>query len=272
MNFHESDEDLSAYLDDELAPSERARVQAHLEICDECSARREVFGRAMQALSALPEVTPTTDESRAIRLAVIEARARPRTWRIVAALAGATAVIAAVGGAILLGSEETDTTTAASERTLEAAAASELDFAENSEVNGMVASLAEVKSGTGRFKVSDVGAEQSQALEAYAREEAAPASSDQSSAGAEPKAAPSATTTGVALEDCLKATLRSQPYPMMPLTARPARYKGTPSWLLVYAWTRSTEATASLDRIQIWLFDRRAAICSAENFLYYYAS
>ncbi|MBM4434797.1 MAG: zf-HC2 domain-containing protein, partial [Chloroflexi bacterium] len=33
------DSDLSAYLDGELAPADRARVGAHLDGCDRCRAR-----------------------------------------------------------------------------------------------------------------------------------------------------------------------------------------------------------------------------------------
>jgi hypothetical protein len=57
MSGHER-ERLSAYLDGELAPAERAAVAAHLDACGECQARLAELGAADEAAAALPLEAP----------------------------------------------------------------------------------------------------------------------------------------------------------------------------------------------------------------------
>ena len=52
------DPDLSAYLDGELAPAERARVAAHLAACEQCSARASELRSAASLVHALPVLRP----------------------------------------------------------------------------------------------------------------------------------------------------------------------------------------------------------------------
>ena len=57
MNGHER-ERLSAYLDGELAPAERAKVAAHLGACAECAARLAELAAVDEAAAALPAEAP----------------------------------------------------------------------------------------------------------------------------------------------------------------------------------------------------------------------
>lgn len=276
--MHETNEALSAYLDDEVDEAQRARIEVHLQMCTECSATRARLQGAAGATAALPEVTPTADESRAIRLAVIERAAKsrrfaPRAW----ALIGGVAVVAAgVAGYGLLNRGGPENVTQAG--TAEGPA---LAFLSEREVKITVESLKEVKQGAGRYTVDDVGAKQSKALASFdtsADDEAAESTTTSrttyGATSSEARTGEKQPASGIAragpeadLGDCLRIVLSSQPYPMMPVLARAATFKDAPAWLLVYAWTASTDPNAPLDRIQVWLVDRTR--CSPDAALYY---
>jgi anti-sigma factor RsiW len=53
------DTDLSAYIDGELAPIDRARVEAHLDGCDRCRARLGELRATASLISALPSARPS---------------------------------------------------------------------------------------------------------------------------------------------------------------------------------------------------------------------
>ncbi|MBI2982621.1 MAG: zf-HC2 domain-containing protein [Chloroflexi bacterium] len=53
------DTDLSAYLDGELAPADRTRVEAHLDGCDRCRARLGELRATASLIAALPEARPS---------------------------------------------------------------------------------------------------------------------------------------------------------------------------------------------------------------------
>lgn len=280
MNEHATDSDLSAYLDGELEQPARARVEDHLLRCEQCLERRGTLEQTVHAVASLPEVSPTADESRAIRLAIIESRkARPKTWRFWTAIAGSAAIVAGVtGAAILARGPGSGPTTTASEARLDLPEQTLVVLAtgDNEEIRHAVTSLPEFEGATERFRVADVGAEQSESLEAFAFAiRGASASAEKSDRSGEAAGAPARVLTPapaqlpeVPLHECLRTILLSQPYPMMPVAARPALFKGTPSWLLVYAFTRSARDDDPLDRVQVWLVDRRT--CSQEPFLHYF--
>jgi hypothetical protein len=50
---------LSAFLEDELSPAERAVVESHLAACPECSALLAGLARTQQALADFPELDPS---------------------------------------------------------------------------------------------------------------------------------------------------------------------------------------------------------------------
>ncbi len=51
-------EDLVAYLDDEVSPEVRARVDAHLTTCARCAEEVRVFARTWQVLESYQEIAP----------------------------------------------------------------------------------------------------------------------------------------------------------------------------------------------------------------------
>src|SRR6478735_6614076 len=71
---HLSDEQLSAYLDDSLAPPERALVSAHLSTCARCSEELRRLRATAFLLRSLPEPRP----ARSFQLSPDFARTR---WR-----------------------------------------------------------------------------------------------------------------------------------------------------------------------------------------------
>lgn len=272
MNVHETDEALSAHLDEEDGAADRARIESHLSLCDECSFRSQMMQQARAAVSRLAEVGPTPDESRSIRLAVIEGKKRkvlPRVW----ALAGGVAMVVAgfTVYAALHQRTPQQTTGAALSRFDEASAP--LVFGSDEEVRKAVMSMSEVTEGAARYRVSDVGTKQSGILALYGHSETpkaagAPAPAEKSAQQSSDLALDSG-ETGVRLSkgDCLAAILRSRPYAMMPVLAREVRFKSTSAWLFVYAWTSSTSARAPLDRIQVWIIS--TPDCSPDRPLYY---
>jgi anti-sigma factor RsiW len=285
MTRHEEDEAISAYLDGELGASERGRVEEHLRSCPPCAARRETLERTRAALASLPDVSPTADESRAIRLAVLEragappaAARRPLLQRLFPALAGVAVLLVGVVGFALLRPDRPSHQAAERQQGDKAAtsagagAAGPLELASGEQVRDVVLGLPEVAGARSRFTVADVGRRQQQALTSVASRYAG-TGGDKSpggepSAGIAPAAPVPASTEGSteaarapeggppevrSLQDCLASTLETQPFPLMPLLARPAVYQGEPVYLLVYAWTASTDGEARLDRLQAWL-------------------
>lgn len=72
MTAHPDPEQLSAYLDHELAADERARLGAHLGICARCQAIRSALEASMRAVAAIPPVTPTAAEAGMLRARVLD--------------------------------------------------------------------------------------------------------------------------------------------------------------------------------------------------------
>src|SRR5215469_12914525 len=59
MNCEQVEELLSAYLDDALAPEERADVAAHLSVCSQCNSILVDFRRFDALLKQLPRISPS---------------------------------------------------------------------------------------------------------------------------------------------------------------------------------------------------------------------
>lgn len=259
---HEETEALSAYIDGALEASERARVEAHLSVCPDCSDRKDAIERVVATLASIPDVSPTADESRAIRRALEEAttspRLAPRFWT--AAGAAAFLLVATLGYVFMRGGPSIDSVTEErGEGLASGAAIPPIDFQSEDEVKEVVAAQPEVTSALARYRVSDVGASQEEVVAALPEPitagEAQAETTDRSffsRAATAPTPSPTRTAS-----ECLRTILRSQPYPLMPVMARSATYRGTPAWLLVYVWTnKSDDPDARLDMLQIWLVDR----------------
>lgn len=62
MSHNSIQKQLSAYLDDQLNPESRARVEAHLDTCDECVEILSDFQQNRQSISALRHEAPPIAE------------------------------------------------------------------------------------------------------------------------------------------------------------------------------------------------------------------
>lgn len=267
MNEHATTEAISSYLDGEVGQDERAELEEHFTVCDQCTRDRHRLERAMNAVRSLPAVEPTKDEFRAIReavSAVLEGAARKPGFTRAWAIAGAVALVAVgVFGFIAssaLKSQRSDTTAS---RPLESAESQgPLAFSSPEEVRDSVLANPQVQEGVTRYRVKDIGTRQQQVLASFEQGEeedsAAPAAT---AAGQTAPAKPPAKPLGT----CLREILRGQPYPVMPILARSALFQGTPTYLLVYAFTRSSDnESARLDLVQSWVVDQAA--CTPLNY------
>lgn len=269
-------EAMSAHLDGELDQRERTTVDAHLTTCPQCAAAYSRLVALSGRLTALPAPEMTVDEHRELRQAVIRARpAKASAWGVSLrwALAGGFVLVAvaAVGFASLRNGSPGDRESPA--RT-EAAAPAEpsFNFSSGREVDRVVASLPEVAAGVNRYRPEDaLGGGGGGTGGAFRAEDSATAGSDESatpetlSAPAEADAAdrPAAgqseqqpappAFSNRAADACLERVAATQTTPMVALLAREATYRGTPAWLLVFAWSPDPNTAEPLDRWQTWL-------------------
>ncbi|MGZ4138307.1 MAG: anti-sigma factor family protein [Actinomycetota bacterium] len=96
MNMHPEPEQLSAYIDGELADDERTPLEQHLTGCSTCAATVRGLRATVADLRALPAPAPSAQDSWALRAAVNRARRRPaaryRRWTVAAGSAAAVAI------------------------------------------------------------------------------------------------------------------------------------------------------------------------------------
>ncbi|HFD39179.1 MAG TPA: hypothetical protein ENJ31_04940 [Anaerolineae bacterium] len=83
---------LSAYLDDELSPQERERVDRHLAVCADCRWNLDTLRRTVQWTRELPSVP--VPRVFTLPASVQPARQRRRGWGLAPVLQGATALVA----------------------------------------------------------------------------------------------------------------------------------------------------------------------------------
>ena len=86
---------LSAFLDCEVSPSERALVRTHLSECENCSAELESLNWTKLMIADLPEVEVPEDLHHRLRQAVLQPNPRKRAlrWALGWAMAGAGAAV-----------------------------------------------------------------------------------------------------------------------------------------------------------------------------------
>jgi anti-sigma factor RsiW len=124
------EEDLTAYVDGELAPARRAGMEAHLGGCAGCQGTEALLRRTVARMAELPESTPSPAMRREV-LAKLDALPPTLGERLRALLKPSVLVpaagLAAVAGLALY-------TAAPSEPTLEVADAGTLELAMNLEV------------------------------------------------------------------------------------------------------------------------------------------
>lgn len=79
MTTHVSEE-LTALIDGELSPEERARVEAHLSECPACEAERGLLRGALASVAALAPVEPSAQLRRNVLNAIDEEPQGARGW------------------------------------------------------------------------------------------------------------------------------------------------------------------------------------------------
>lgn len=266
MPEHIPDEDLSAYLDDEVGAQLREQIDTHLGSCPTCTQTLTELTLASRALASLPEITVGPDAHRSIRQAVLERSAsRPRRWARWA-LAGSTAALlfGAAGFALL---RQASPTVKDSEV---ATAFASRSFDSDAELREAVSKSPVVKQAVGAYKVADVGASQQDQVAALSGPQVAggaePESADDSSTAAATSLAQRSTKAGAPadLASCMRRVISTQPYPIMPIVADPVTFRGESSWLFVFAWTPFNEDERRLDRLQLWVVAR--SDCRTLNF------
>jgi anti-sigma factor RsiW len=104
MSTHPDPEQLSAYIDGELADADRDELEQHLTGCSECSATLRGLRATVADMRALPSPTPSEQDLWALRSAIAKARRTPaeRYRRWVIGAGGAAAVAAAIVGVLVL--------------------------------------------------------------------------------------------------------------------------------------------------------------------------
>ena len=86
---------LSAFLDDELVPTERAAAESHLAECVDCRGELSVAEESRQLVRSLPMLEPPPEVFQ-LPAEVVPLR-RPRLRRMVAAVAATATLIVGVG-------------------------------------------------------------------------------------------------------------------------------------------------------------------------------
>ena len=258
---HLKDESLSAFIDGEVDKSERAVIQAHLDECADCAARRVRLESVGAALASIPEVTPTPDEARALRRALLDRR--PKRWARLAPAAWAAAggsailIIGFVTFATLRGPKDRDTT-AAPERALPTAETIAIS-SENQELVDLVRGDEEIQSQVGKYRVSEVQSRQQDVLADYGAAAPAPAAAAQQESAKRDAASTTEATAAAPVERdlgyCLRAwvNLRAN---SVPITGRPASFQGQPAWLLVYAYSPTDDPNSRLDHLTVLVVRR----------------
>lgn len=102
MSCEELSEELSAYVDDELSPAERERLEAHLQGCDRCRLELQSLHTVSRLVASLPQVEPAPAFADAIKAQLRPPRRRwlrpisPFVGDLVPALAVAAVLLIAV--------------------------------------------------------------------------------------------------------------------------------------------------------------------------------
>ena len=103
MSHNRIQKQLSAYLDDQLSPKIRARVEAHLNTCDDCAEMLSDFQRNRQGIGALRHeappiaelVLPQLSDRGAVRRSFLPSMQDIRQWFFRPLMGGTFAVVSA---------------------------------------------------------------------------------------------------------------------------------------------------------------------------------
>jgi len=92
--MHLTNEQLNEYLDNEIA--NRAEIETHLDLCDECAARLSALQALFADLDSLPEVELSTDLAARFRPRPSLPAQLPRWLTLTASLQAAAALVALI--------------------------------------------------------------------------------------------------------------------------------------------------------------------------------
>jgi putative zinc finger protein len=272
--MHETNEALSAYVDGEVSPAERSRIQGHIASCPDCAARTNLLEGASASLRGLPALTPTADESRRIRQGVL-GRTRRRSFapwlrpQWVGAGVGALALVVAgiyAGTGMLRRGGDDQVTAARDNRSTQQSGAPEAVFNTVEELRSYVSADAAIRDSL-KTPPSPPAAKPAPAR---SLDEDSSGKGDAGTAPSAPAPAPAAApetaentakSFGAApaaperpAEDCLTDLLRTQGPEVRPVLTRPATWEGKPAWLLVLA--RAPSKAGEKESLQVYLVGR----------------
>jgi hypothetical protein len=275
--MHETIEALSAYLDGEVSPAERSRIQGHLDSCSDCAARTRLLEGASATLQGLPPISPTADESRAIRQGVLGRARRRRAWlqpRWVGAGAGALALVLAgiyAGSGLFRGDEGGDVT-AARERTQSVSpdAGPAPVFASPEELRAYITNDPVVRDAVRNSLTQTPPAAPAPALVPAPDDSTAEQFGDTGRSELRTGVAKTAPEAGAVpqerlAQDCLTDLLRGQGADVRSVLTRPATWEGKPAWLLVLA--QSPPEPGGKDRLLVYLLGRGDCSLLAYQFI-----
>ena len=257
-NPHVGNEELSAFIDSELDATERTMVEDHLKHCGTCRSDLESLRKANSALASLPPPKLSADASRALRQSVRDKASPGRLrfrWGAAAGVVGLAAAVI-IGILVIPNLRGDPGLVGTAPETLLASS-----YDDDKELAEAVEQDPTVKEALGRYTVGDVGVAQDEEVSRLTGEEDSAASEEAPESSEGSLFGESEATTQ---EGCLRLVLSKLPYAMIPILTKPITYKGTESWLYVFAWTNQQRDDAPLDRIQIWVMDRTGC-----NQLYY---
>lgn len=288
MSEHVDTDQLSAYLDGEVAPAERARLEAHLGSCGRCAAQRSALAGVIRSVATLPPVPPTPAETRALRQAVL--RGVPRWWRAawwqrwswqVFAGAGAAVVllVGLLGYAALRPASRSTTTAAGAPAPAPATAAPQAvapaSLGSDPEAQAFALTQPGVVQGLQSLTAPQSATATRQFLLGLGGG-AGPATTAPVAAGAAvtplgpapvtAAGAPSGGTAAVSppppgsLLSCVQAVLAALPAGSVPLAATEVTYQGSPAWLLVFAEANPATGGPSLNLAQVVVAARPACV------------
>ena len=271
MTTHAGVEELSAYLDGQVRGAERAGLEQHLASCPDCSATRDALQGVIRAVSTLPPVSVSPDETRVIRQAVL-GRSKGHGqrmgwsfgWRVGSALAGVAAVLVGLAVfALVKVSGPRPATTAvpalSAPRQSDAKAAAP-SLPDDAAVQAYARSLTGVGTFLGRPRSVTSSLPIPQAEPTACCAAALPAASPAGSAnvtghgvpapGAQKASSPGGANFAASPPTLGSCTLAAVPSGAPVLEAQPVTYQGAPAWLIAYG-TSSSGSAGTLDRVTV---------------------
>lgn len=251
---HAEQDELSAYLDGELAGPERARVEEHLRGCPRCSAALRALEATLEDVRSLGEPVPDASGSFALRAAIGRERRGSRMYRWVPAAAAAAIAGVAVIALSLGGGEPTGFSGPTLHIESPELIASGVDYDERAAEARVLALAqgatgAEVAGGAGTggagpAESAPQGGADSAASPSVGGRATRQAVTSQGSSRSKPSKA--------ALERCVRAASGDEDTSLSPMVYEWATFRGRPAFLLAFGVPAGRP-----QRVELWVMDSR---------------